>query len=400
MSFIILGDPHIGKSQAIGKPGIGANLNSRVADQIDLLDWTLEQAVDNNTKNIIITGDVFEDAKPHPTLIAIFISWLKKCQDYGVHVHIIMGNHDLIRSGTILVSSLDIISEMELNNVSVYKDIHTIFIGTTAITMVPFRDRKYFGTSSCEEALNILSENFVYELASIPVTYKKVLIGHLAIAGSIPVGDEIDDLTNELFCSDTMFAGYDYVWMGHVHNPQVMKKNNPYIAHIGSMDISNFGETNSKKILIYFNCDAENLNNMWSSIPLPTRTLKKINISIPKDTKDSTKFILEELEKISNLKNSMVKVEISLEDNNLKNINKLDIDNYLSSQGVFNIVGITESKKSTLIKKDSNNTLDTKMDMPSAIKKYAETYIEEKKRSQFIELSMKICSKYNQESKE
>jgi hypothetical protein len=43
-SVIILGDVHLGKSVAIGKTGIGANLNSRVVDQTNLLDWTLDQA--------------------------------------------------------------------------------------------------------------------------------------------------------------------------------------------------------------------------------------------------------------------------------------------------------------------------------------------------------------------
>ena len=36
---ILLGDPHLGKGTGIGKTGIGSNLNSRIADQLNLLDW-------------------------------------------------------------------------------------------------------------------------------------------------------------------------------------------------------------------------------------------------------------------------------------------------------------------------------------------------------------------------
>src|ERR1700677_3462486 len=106
---LLLGDPHLGKGQSVGRVGLGSNLNSRVADQFNLLDWTLEQALEKGADHIIITGDIFEDTKPHPSLIAMFVAWLKKCQAHYVHVHILMGNHDMLRSGSVFTSSLDII---------------------------------------------------------------------------------------------------------------------------------------------------------------------------------------------------------------------------------------------------------------------------------------------------
>jgi exonuclease SbcD len=396
---IILGDPHLGKGTNIGKVGVGAVLNSRIVDQLNLFDWTLDQAIDRQSSNIIITGDVFEDPKPAPSLITMFIAWLKKCQAYEVNVHIIVGNHDVLRSGQIYSSPLDIVSEMDLDNVSIYKDIDTVMINGTAFTMVPFRDRKSFETNSNAEAMTILKDSLVYELASIPVTYCKVLIGHLAIEGSIPVGDEIDDLTNELFCPLDMFNGFDYVWMGHVHKPQVMKKKSPYIAHIGSMDISNFGETDHKKHIVIFDTEGD-FNSPWETAILPTRNLKKINVIVPKDTEDSTAYVLEELKKLNAFDKSIVKVEVSLSSPDLKSINKSNIEKYLTSQGAFNITGISESKKISLIKKDSNNTIDTKMDVTSAIKTYAQTYVDEKIRSDFIELSMEIYNNYKAGVKE
>lgn len=396
---IILGDPHLGKGLSIGKISVGANLNSRIADQLNLLDWTLDLAVDRSIDHIIITGDVFEDPRPGPQLIAIFIAWLKKCQAYGVTVHIIMGNHDLFRSGMVFVSSLDIIAEMDLDNVNVYKDTNTVIIGSSAFTLVPFRDRKSFGTESNADALALLRNSLVYELAGIPVTYKKVLVGHLAIEGSIPVGDEIDDIANELFCPVDMFAGYDYVWMGHVHKPQVMKKNKPYIAHIGSMDISNFGETDHHKHIVIFDCNS--VSNDFSIETLPTRPLKKLVISVPKDTANTTEYVLKaiEAEKLDFTK-AIVKVEVSLSDPELKSVSKSVIEKHLLSKGAYNITGIAESKKVALIKRDTNNTIDTKMDVVSAIKTYSDTYIDVANRAPFIELAMEIYNEYKAESKE
>ncbi|MDR9826287.1 hypothetical protein RCJ22_11765, partial [Vibrio sp. FNV 38] len=135
-----------------------------------------------------------------------------------------------------------------------------------------------------------------YELASIPLTYKKILVGHLAIEGSIPVGDEIDDMANELFCPLDMFNGYDYVWMGHVHKPQVMKKTNPRIEHVGSMDLSNFGETDQKKYIVIVDCFSHDKD--FEIEYLPTRPLKKLTVTVPKDTEDTTAYVLDELKKL------------------------------------------------------------------------------------------------------
>lgn len=394
---IILGDVHLGKGTSIGKGGVGSTLNSRIVDQLNLLDWTLDAAVENHADHIIITGDVFEEPKPHPMLITLFISWLKKCQVHDVEVHIILGNHDILRSGNVITSPLDIIMEAELDRIHVYKDIDTIIIGTTAFTMVPFRDRKSFSVGSAAEAISLVRDSLVYELSSIPVTYHKVLIGHLAIDGSIPVGDEIDDLTNELFCPLDMFEGYDHVWMGHVHKPQVMKKDKPYIAHIGSMDISNFGETDHAKHIVVINCME---SNEWRREFLPTRPLQKITVSVPKDTVDTTAYVLDEIKKAGIPATAIVRVDVSLTSPDLKSVNKAAIEKFVLSNGAFSVNGISESKKVNLIKKDSTNTIDSKMDLSAAIKTYAQTYIEDAVRSEFLELATEIVNIYKTEGKE
>jgi len=396
LEVIILGDPHLGKTGSIGKIGLGAGLNSRIADQLNLLDWTLERAIEHTASHIIITGDLFEDPKPHPTLIALLISWLKKCQANQVNVHLIIGNHDILRSGFIHSSPLDIISEADFEHINVYKETNTIIIGSSAFTLVPFRDRKSLGSSSNVEAIKLISDSLIYELASIPATYHKVLVGHLAIEGSIPIGDEIDDLANELFCPLNMFNGYDYVWMGHVHKPQVMQKQNPHIAHIGSMDISNFGETDHAKHIVLFDCQT----GQWRREFLPTRPLQKLSISVPKGTIDTTAYVLQEIDKTGIENKAIVRVEVSLTSPDLLSVDKSIIDRHILSKGAFNINGISESKKINLIKKDASNTLDTKMDIGAAIKTYSEAYIEDIKRSSFIELAMEIYDIFKAELKE
>ncbi len=396
-TIILLGDPHLGRSQNIGKVGIGANLNSRIIDQFNLLDWTLDQAIDCHADHIIITGDIFEDPKPSSTLITLFISWLKKCQVYDIHVHIIIGNHDILRTGNIYSSPLDIINEVELENINIYKDINTVLIGTSAITFIPFRDRKSFAANTSKDALEILNNSIMYELASIPNIYNKILVGHLAIEGSIPVGDEIDDLTNEIFCPIKMFSGYDYVWMGHVHKPQIMNKNTPYVSHIGSMDISNFGETEQDKKIVIINLD--DIHNFYTK-SLPTRPLRKITVTVAPDAKDSTDYVINELKKYDDLDKSIIRLDISIATADAKSVNKQFIEKYLLTKGVSNVSGIFETKKMSLIKKDVVNNFDSQMDTVSAIKAYAEKYVESAIKSEFIQLAVEILNLYKSEVKE
>lgn len=398
MTALILGDPHIGKGLALGRAAMGSALNSRVIDQTYLLDWTLDQAVNHGIDNIIITGDVFEEPKPNTVLIALFISWLKRCAVHSVYVHIILGNHDILRTGNFYTSPLDIISECEFDNVSVYKDMKTIFIGSTAFTFMPFRDRKSFNVESNAAALALLQNSLIYELASIPLTYKKILVGHLAIEGSIPVGDEIDDLTNELFCPIDMFKGYDYVWMGHVHKPQVMSVD-PYVAHIGSMDISNFGETDHKKHLILFDIETD---EEFEKLVLPTRPLQKIVISVPKDIKDTTQFVINEIKThYSDLSKAIVRLEIHLTTPDLLSTNRSEIEKFLYSLNVFNIAAISESKKLAPIKKDASmGAIDTTMDIQSAIKLWAESQLDKERREKFIEVSLDIFTDFKLQNKD
>ena len=114
MKFLILGDLHIGKGINIGKSQSG-KINSRIQDQIDLLEWSLNYCLQNKINTIVITGDVYQDPRPHPGVISIVMCWLIKCQSHSVSVHIIRGNHDVMRSGTYSVSALDLVSDVNLH---------------------------------------------------------------------------------------------------------------------------------------------------------------------------------------------------------------------------------------------------------------------------------------------
>jgi DNA repair exonuclease SbcCD nuclease subunit len=390
---LIVPDIHLGKTVSLGKPGIGSALNSRIVDQINILEWILDRALELNARNMILTGDCFEDPRPHPTIIHLFISWLKKCTDSDINVHIIAGNHDILRSGQFYTSALDVITAADMECVYVYKQMSTLNMPGVSFTFLPFRDRRSFNTDSNSEALKLLMDKIPYELSGIDLYNVKVIVGHLALEGSIPVGDEIDDMTNELFCPISMFKGYDFGFFGHIHKPQVLSKS-PYIAHVGSMDLSDFGEAKQKKFIVAFNSkDSE----PYKYLQIPTRPLKQISVSVPDNIVNATDYVVADLiENHNDLKKAIVRLNVSLNNADMVNIDRSVVEKCLTDLGAFHIERINEERKVIPIKKHvETEGIDNTVNETTAIKMYADANVIERK-DEFVAVAMEIVREFSE----
>lgn len=396
MSILILGDVHLGKSSSLAKQVVGSALNSRVIDQSNLLEWTLDRAIERNVKHIILTGDVFEEPKPHYSLVVLFLEWLRKCSDESISVHIVAGNHDILRSGQFTTSPLDIVSAAEIPEVFAYKRISTLHLDGVGITFMPFRDRRSFNTDLNSEAVQMLKAQLPYEVSSIDDNSFKVLVGHLALEGAIPVGYELDELANELFCPLSMFKGYDFVFMGHIHKFQVMSQS-PHISHIGSMDISDFGEEGHEKFIAIL--DTSRNEACLEHIKLPTRRLKQITISVPENLgKNVNQFIEEEINALGDLKDTIVRVSIQLPDASDYSVDRTLIEKRLYQKGVFHSTRISEERKFVSLKKTINEQLDNTVNEASAIKTYS-SLVEEILREDFVSLASDLVQEFKESNK-
>ena len=391
---LIIGDLHLGKGTSLGKSGIGTTLNSRIVDQVESLAWIRDQASSLNAETLIFTGDLFEDPKPDYVLVQIFIDFLKKCSDQMIEVHLILGNHDLRRMGSYQISILDMIDSLDLDGIFVHKSIYTLHKNLVSFTFLPFCDRKSLHCSTHNDAVNELQQRMPFELAEIPYNNYKIIVGHLALEGSIFVGDEIDDAANEIMCPSSLFNGYDYVWMGHVHKPQVLCKN-PYIAHVGSVDISDFGETDHQKIMIFF--DPLSVNK-FTEIPIPNRQLRKISVSITDSKIDSTEAIINQLslhDKKKSLANSILKLEIKLEDILCKKPDRSLIEKKINDLKVFHLARYIETKNVSVIPTiKKNDLIETSISPKVAVKLWAKKQkLSEDIISDFIKISSEIIDK-------
>ena len=390
---LIVGDLHIGKGFSMGKAGTGSVLNSRAADQYYLLEWIIDTAVEKHANIIILTGDVFEDAKPDYSLVSLFHKWLKQCKLNNIDVHIVIGNHDIKRVGQNYTSVLDI-QASELDNVYVYKDIQTIFNGPSAFTLIPFRDRRTLECASHNDAINKIKDYLSYEVPTIPPYYDKVVVGHLALEGSIPIGDEFDDSSNELMCPTSMFSDYQFVWMGHVHRPQV-RHTNPHIAHVGSLDISDFGETDHKKIVILFDPMSE---SRYETLYVPSRPLVHINALFANDVVDTTAELVSLIDKETKLKDSYVKVDVKLTGQDVKNVDRALIQNYLYEKGVFHISSFVESRSVVVVPKTKQLDVNYTIDPRNAVKLFSDTvtFKSDDQKTKFMQMCSEIIEEVDE----
>lgn len=390
--ILIVGDIHLGKGLSIGKPGIGNALNSRIIDQIKLLDWILSISVEKYVSDIILTGDVFEDVKPDFQLVNIFIDWLKKIELENISCHIVAGNHDIKRTGSFYTSVLDIISKFDFDKVFFYKNINTIELNNACVTFLPYRDKRGLNAETNTDALKYLDNCLEYESLCMSPGKDKILIGHLSLEGAVYVGDEVDDQINELICPLYMFRNYHYVWMGHVHKPQIKSKQ-PYIAHIGSLDLSDYGETDHVKNLILFD---STLPNKFETILVPSRPLKRVKIIIEEDM-DSTAIVINNINENIPYTNALVKIEVVLNGQNAIQVDKKKIEEHIYQLGAYYISNLSESRNISVIPAHQRELLDSTVDPKSAVKLFASTqkFESEIEENDFILLCNETIDEFN-----
>jgi DNA repair exonuclease SbcCD nuclease subunit len=386
---LIVGDPHLGKSTiTLGKTAIGSSLNSRLVDQLNILEWILNIAISENISNLVLTGDIFDDRRPSSTIISLFITWLNKVVDNDINISIIMGNHDSIRSGVFQMSALDIIASADIEGVSIIKSITTLHTLGSSFTLIPFSDRRSYDVNSNAEALSLLQGKLPYELAEIDNKNAKLVIGHLAIEGSLPVGDEIDDATNEIFCPIEMFKGYDAAFLGHIHKYQIMSKT-PFVSHIGSMDISDYGEQDHKKVIVIFD---PNGKDPYRYLEIPTRPLRQVSITVPEDIIDTTSYVIKSIQNDKkSFAKSIVKLNILMENPNTINIDRPAVEKSILDLGAFHISRINEERRVAPIKKSiAIESIDNTVNENTAIKMFADANIDDESKNDFIALANEI----------
>jgi len=383
MKALIVGDVHLDKGTSIGKNYGPGKLNSRNEDKFRLLKWVQSKAIEYNVKNVVFTGDIFESYNADNLLVQLFFSYLKSYEEHEINVHIILGNHDIKRIGSEYHSILNLINIVEFPRCKVYSDIQTQEVEDGFITFIPFRDRKSLNAESNAQALEKLNN-----LLPSKTNFPHICVGHLTLSGSLYVGDEIDDLHNELHCEPDMFSSkFNATFMGHIHKPQVRSKS-PFVCHVGSLDISDFGEKDQDKIVYIYDSNKEEP----IKLDVPTRNLRKLEVIIP-DAADPTQYLIDLLANEEDKKtfyDSILNLELKFEDPKQK-IDVKKINQALEKYSIHNLTGIVESRVKNVVSTDKRNNLTASASPKDAFKDWLDSReLTEDRKSKIVQLANDI----------
>jgi len=201
----------------------------------DFFEWLLKTIQEEGIDILLVSGDIFDTYNPSNEALKLYYDFLNRCKELLKKVIIIGGNHDSVKN---LIAPKEILKILDIVVVSGAED--------DFCEVVEFDDFNIVAISYLRDG--ILSKNSLKELYSSKLnkTKKNIAMGHLTISGS-KFGESEREIGGLETISNTIFEGYDYVALGHIHKPQKITEN---IVYSGSPLSLNFNENYKKQIVI------------------------------------------------------------------------------------------------------------------------------------------------------
>ena len=215
MKFFHLSDLHLGKR---------INEFSMLEDQWDILQKIVVLAKANKPDAVLIAGDVYDKSMPIVEAVQLldrFLVWLNELE---ITVFIVSGNHDnaeRVAFGAELMKNSNIHIVQSYNGKIapvILSDRH----GDINIWMLPylkpalvrrrFPDREIV---TCSDAVFAALSNVNFDAST-----RNVLVAHQFVTGAITSESEEISVGGSENVDDSVFDGFDYVALGHIHRPQ------------------------------------------------------------------------------------------------------------------------------------------------------------------------------------
>ena len=220
MKLIHLSDLHIGKR---------VNEISMLEDQAYILTRILQITDEENADAVLIAGDVYDKSVPSAEAVTLFDDFLYRLAQRKKPVLIISGNHDSperLAFGNRLIAQNNIyISPVYSGNVEPVPltDGH----GQVDFWLLPFvkpaHVKRFYPDNAIEsytDALRVAIENM-----EIDPQKRNVLLTHQFVTGASTCESEEISVGGSDNVDASVFDGFDYVALGHIHGPQNIGSN-------------------------------------------------------------------------------------------------------------------------------------------------------------------------------
>lgn len=240
MRFLHIADLHLGKQM---------NDVLLLEDQEAVLQQVLQIADAEKVDAVLVAGDVYQRTSPQAEAMEVFDSFVSALAENGKKVFVISGNHDsalrisyfssLVKNSGVYVSEA---FNGELQRVTLHDS-----DGELNVWMMPFlrpsqvkRALPHARITSYQEAIAA-----VLREANIDYSRRNLLMCHQFVSGSVTCESEELSVGSLDQIDGTMFDGFDYVALGHIHGPQKVLRDT--MRYAGSPLKYSFSEANHKK---------------------------------------------------------------------------------------------------------------------------------------------------------
>lgn len=307
MKVLVTGDWHIG----VLTYGVLDNdgRNSRLVDIEKTLNDIIGIAESNHIDLLICTGDVFHTNRPTIEEQLVFYRFISSLKGCSFKSRFIIGNHDYnskLGAQHALAIFKEIVSDTD-GKIIIYD----------ATTWEHFNDDEL---AVCFYPYHGAEPSYTGDSAACRA---RALVCHSHLEGAV-VGAEPFEIKSD---SVTRFSQLpvDFVWAGHFHKPQVLCKK-PIAFYPGSIQAVDFNEREDVKGVVIFD------TNKCTMAHVPIYCRKLVQIDTDKPFLDDSQLV--------DIRDSIVKVNITIDEKSSEAFNEVIIRNKLVNAGAHSIAGI------------------------------------------------------------
>lgn len=215
MKFIHLSDLHLGKK---------VYEYSMIEDQKYILNSIIDIIDEEKINGVIIAGDIYDKSVPSAEAVELFDSFLFSLMNRKLQVFVISGNHD---SPERIAFGARIMDESGIHMSKVFNGEVEPFkmddnYGYVNIYMLPFIKPIHIRNTFENAEVTSYSEAIGYaiEKMNINTDERNILVTHQFVTGATRSESEEISVGGSDNVDASVFNGFDYVALGHIHSPQ------------------------------------------------------------------------------------------------------------------------------------------------------------------------------------
>ena len=277
MKLFHLSDLHIGKR---------VNEFSMLEDQKYILMQILKAAKEHQPDGIILAGDIYDKPVPAAEAVQVFDDFLTSLNEMGLIVFMISGNHDspervsyggrLMKKSGIYVAP---VYEGKTEKVE-----FTDAYGKVCIHLLPFVKpavvRHAFEEGEFEKEAEAVCDyqsavKMTVSHMAVDTDVRNVLIAHQFVTGAMRCESEEVSVGGLDNVDASVFDGFDYVALGHIHNAQHCSRES--VRYCGTLLKYSFSEVNHIKSITVVELKEKGKNPQIHTVPVtPLHDMREI----------------------------------------------------------------------------------------------------------------------------